>query len=156
MTLKSFLSAKNAFFRPGSVFFVPVSLSLTFFLYDYTVSKLIGRAIFGSTALNLNLSLNSGIKPWLGQIHWCRSMLSIGVGYFAMFSLFSTLRRMKQDRLKVLAHFLFLDALYFFAMFSPFLTLREMKQARLKVMAHFLFLDTLYFLPKLPVYRLVY
>jgi len=37
--------------------------------------------------------LNFSIELWFGQIQWCRSMLSIGVGYFAIFSPFLTLRR---------------------------------------------------------------
>jgi len=36
--------------------------------YDRTVSGFIGHAIFGSTALNSNLSLNTGTELWLGQV----------------------------------------------------------------------------------------
>jgi len=50
------------------------------------------HAIFDSTALSSNLSLNSGTELWLGQVQWCRSMLNIWGDYYAIFSPFPTLR----------------------------------------------------------------
>jgi len=68
MTLKRFFFNKKVFFDLKAYFLVPVSLLLAFFCNDCTVSELMKLAIFGSTALNTNLSLNSGTELWLGQI----------------------------------------------------------------------------------------
>jgi len=78
MTLKSFLSTKRPFFGLRKYFLVPASLFLAFFLHVCDVSELIGRNIFGSTALNSNLILNTEL--WLGQVQWCQSILNIERG----------------------------------------------------------------------------
>jgi len=65
-----------------------------FFLMTVLYLSLLGVPFFGSSALNMNLSLNSGTELSLSQIQWSRSTsrLNIGEGYFAIFCPFTTLR----------------------------------------------------------------
>jgi len=62
MTLKSFLSAKNAFFGLGAYFCTGIS---TIGLFPLRLHVLY---LSFYTAINSNLSLNSGTELWLGQI----------------------------------------------------------------------------------------